>query len=471
MNEQKESRIQKQNFKIMILLYFTIILCIILSNFINVDIIVLFLFISFFLIFVKKNFYTIPKYIQIYVYIILFLIGVFICENSNFYLRELDVYSGYTGSFPLAVLYSIILINSLSFFENKYSKKMYYNPKKIKSKFSVFIANIIYIFVFLMGTLLFLAVLTKPSFKLGVDRFQYEQIYLNRYIKTIASYYKYFLPLTILPIVLRAKKINKEILKVIISILPYILYKVWVGNKFGALFDILILFLPIIIFYIGNYKKNSDSNKKQQMVVYTKKSENKKIFKSLVLTFIVLIAILSTFYITRGKEATSSIIDRLSQQGQLWWKTYDSYKIGEFNINELNDEITPLFNYNNMKNTDYKFGVYKIMQKTTPLNLYKAKIATGARYSAQGIEIAYYYFNIFGLIIHAIIRSFFAVIITNLFIKYFFEGRFVENLIMARILIISNSIFTQGDLFNLTRPSFIIMIMVLIIIKMLYRKK
>ncbi len=460
----------KNYFILYIGMYASLFLCSILSNIINTDFIVLFLFILFIIVFLKKNFYTIPKYISIYVYTFIFLVGVFICENFNFYLRELNVISKHYGSFPMAVLYSMILISSLLYFDKKYSRRMFYNFQNLKSNLSVFISNYIYIFIFFGGIVLFLSVITVPSFKMGIDRFQYEQIYLNKYVKLFASYYKYLLPFTILPMILKNGNIKKKISKILISLTPYILYKVWVGNKFGAIFDILILFFPIIIFYVGNIKNNFNLDKKQNLIIVTKASDNIKIFKSLGIIFIFLVFILSIFYISRGKDAKSSIIDRVSQQGQLWWKIYGTYEIGELHISEINDELIPLFNYNDMSIYDYKFGVYKMMQLTTPNNIYKAKIATGARYSSQGIEIAYYYFNIVGLVVHAILRGFFIVIIINLYIKYFFSGRFLESIIMARILIINNSIFTQGDLYNLTKPEFIIMLIILIVMNMVYKK-
>ena len=470
MSKDNELIIHRQYLALLIVMFFTLILCIPLSAIINTDIIALFIFILFTLVFVRKNFYTVPKYIAVYVYTIIFLIGVFICENFNFYLRELDVYSGHYGSFPLAILYSLILISSLSYYDKKISKRMTYNYENIKSKFAIFIAKFIYVFVFAAGMILFLSVATKPSFKFGIDRFQYEQFYLNKYIKFFASYYKYLLPFTILPFILKEKKPKTEIIKILITLSPYILFKVWVGNKFGAIFDILILFFPIIIFYIGNVKKNKNVKTKRDLIIITKASENRKLFKSIGIAFVFLVFILSVFYISRGKDASSSIIDRLSQQGQLWWKIYSNEEIKGQHIYELNDELKPLIEYKKMDISDYNFGVYKIMRKTTPINIYRAKIATGARYSSQGIDIAYYYFGYVGIIIHAVIRAFFTVLIINTYIKCFFSGRFIETIIMGRILIISNSIFTQGDLFNLTKPEFLIMIAILIIMKLLHKK-
>ena len=113
---------------------------------------------------------------------------------------------------------------------------------------------------------------------------------------------------------------------------------------------------------------------------------------------------------------------------------------------------------------EYNYGVYKIMKLTTPYNIYISKLSSGSRYSAQGIEIAFYYFKYIGIILHAILRAFFEALLVNLLIKYVFSCKFIETIIIARFINIFHSIFTQGDLYTLFSKTSIITLIILLFI-------
>lgn len=480
MTTEKGIDINKSNLLLSIMYIGIMLVFSIFRDTFNSDCITFILFILFCIYLLKNKFYIFPKYLFVFFYSLYFLTGVFICENSDIFLSELQINASYHGSFSIAVIYNILLIYSLIFFDNIFSKKMKY--KKFKSennKYFSLILKMIYPCLFIVGLILFLSVVNHPSFEQNMDRFIYENEYSNSLLKKIESYYLYCIPLVLLPIFAKNKEVQgKDFVKILITLIPYLLYEIWIGNKFGPFFNIVIFILAPVVVYIG--KKNKNKQKKcfyenrsseiyDDLIIKNDKISKGIFIKLLIVISVLILTILFSYYKIRGNNIADFLFKRTAQQGQLWWKTYELEKEKTMHLNELDDEIYPFFK-SNLQPEDMNYGVYKIMKLTTPSVIYNMKVLSGSRYSAQGIEIAFYYFKYIGIVAHAIIRGFFEAFLVNLLIKLLFSNRVICSIIITRFIVINHAIFTQGDLCLFFSNDSIILIIVFILFEILYYK-
>ena len=441
----------------------------------------------------KPSFFI--KYLFVIFMCFFMLIGLFICEHFNIRLFELGTNSGYHGSFSVAIFYWTILIAVMVHFDKKYSFKYKYDDNREvlfklislvhldrlfsflpvrfrKNNAIILLSLIIYLFFFVIGLIVLLYVLFNlPAFA-NLDRFGYERI-LPVWVKKIQTYYIYFVPLLFLPLALSKKKLDlRHLLMIFISLFPFALYCILVGNKFGIFFNVFTLLLISLVVYILNndilYKFKSNNTISFNNTRETNFSNN--IIKLLALTFIAMILFLTPYYVIRRSNMTDAIFSRVAQQGQLWWSIFEKNESGQMHVSELQDEFLPLFNANSVEETDYNHGVYKIMNLTTPANLVKSKLETGSRYSCQGIELAFYYFGYIGVIIHAIIRGMMEVLLVILLIKYLYSLRVISTVITTRLLMLCHTVFSQGDWFLVFSYKTIFTIVLLAGLSYLYNK-
>lgn len=436
----------------------------------NADLIILFIFI-FMMISVfqyKPNVFI--KYLFSIFGSVFMLVGLAICNTDNVYLSELATYSKYNGSLPIAILYFILYFAFLLIFDTFFSKKIKYFSRSKETRFNSIYNYFINGIVFVIALVMLLGVIKHPSFLLDIDRFVYETTYLPTWANKLQTILLYIMPTILFSIIYKNDKLSaNDIKKIILTVLPFIVYGFWTGNKFGLFFNIFILILSPLIVYLGKGKLKQDKLDDLTLNDNNEMNLKKKTKKILFSSFVVLLLIIVPYYSLRGLKAGNSLFNRTAQQGQLWWATYEHEKGIGFHTNEISDEITPLFN-NNEDSINKSYGIYKIMQITTPYSLYIDKINTGSRYSAQGLEIAFYYFKYVGLIIHAIIRAFVEALLVNLLIKFVFSRRMLETLIIARIILIAHTVFTQGDLYLFFAYDTIVLLIILIFLELLYRK-
>lgn len=464
----------KKDFFLLFLILFSMIilssLFSIILNF-NMDYVILFLSIVMIVILFKFKPYIFIKYFCAIFYTIFMLCGLFLCNNSNIYLHEIAKYSHYNGSFQIGVVYNIIFIASLIFFDNYYSKKFKYYISTKKIKKNKMINNLIYIIMFFIGLIMFMFVFKHPSFKYNIDRFAYTELYMPWWLSKLQSMYIYCVPFLMFPIVYNNNKFKlKDFAKIVISLLPFLLFGVWVGNKFGLFFNIFILLLSPLIVYISKktlkFDKFENLQSDNRLFLVMKRS----IKKIIVFSFICLVVLLLPYYTLRGLEIVDSVFNRTAQQGQLWWATYEIERNQGMHLDEINDEIIPLKSSFIGQKIDYTYGVYKIMKITTPSSGYYAKLAIGSRYSAQGIEISFYYFRYFGIILHSFFRGLMEAFLVNLLIKYVFSYKFISSFIISRLIVVNHGIFSQGDLYLLFSKETIFSIILLIFVNMISRK-
>lgn len=444
------------------------------SNYINIDLLIAVIFgIALYGLFLIKPYFFL-KYFFIVYYSVFMLVGVYICNNTNIHLSEIATYANYNGSFSIAVLYNMILIFSLVFFDTYISKKnKSFLPEKRFLRYKKF-KNVIYCIFFLIGLVMFFSVIKYPSFKMMLDRFNYT--YAPNWALKLKRLYLFASPLLLIEFI--NEKINvKKIIKYVLCVLPYFLFGIWCGEKFGLFFDFIALLLSPIAVYLLKGKLEILEHVDLTFDADKAKLVNKKIKRIVIFFAILSFILLVPFYILRDMNAKEAIFNRISQQGQLWWKTYEIEKDSSMHLNEIGDEMKPIKDAISGKDIpvsegiNYNYGIYKIMKITTPYNGVKNKLLTNSRYSAQGIEIAYYYMKDIGIVLHSIIRALCEAFIINLFIKYVLSFRFVEVIITARLINIVHAIFTQGDLYKLFSIETLGSIFILIIIGLWYLKK
>lgn len=425
-------KINKKTIFINIIFGTVFILCIILSFF------KLFSFISF-IAFIIYMIYIAFKYQEFVIKYLAFLfiagmaiIGTTIIElGKSFYLKELQCFSAYTGSLPLLILVYWLFIFTLYIVDYKCNfniKKINFNNSKQFRKF----INLISLVVFVLFALLFSNVVSHSALFLGMDRFIYASKYgVNGIWRIITNEAPLLIIFPILSVIYGSKLIG------ISTILLYILYFLWTGNKFGPFFTLLCIFL--LVYYKDILKKGKKYIKKIILI--------SGIGFCFLLIYTVFFAVSTSPY-----ESVSYIMQRAAQQGQLWWKTYeqcDSVHTGDFL-----DEIKSIGNGKEAisDNIGSSNGIYKIMYYCAPKSLVDYKLSTGSLYTEAGFALMYYYFGILGVIFFAVFCGIIFSLTINAFIKALNKKDYIKALILIRFFILERtfiSMMIYNDFYDL----------------------
>lgn len=296
------------------------------------------------------------------------VVGVYIIENEVIYLYELSKWSYFKNSLPELVL--INLIFEFVLLKNKKNKDFFYREKYL---FSNKIEIICYIYILYF----FFKVIKMPYFELNIDRFIYRKLFFNKIEYIFWQLYP------IVFIILANNFINfKSRVKNILMIGIIFLILFLSGSKFG---DFLHLSIFFGWFYIG-------------------KRENRKNLKKIVRKIgVILILILTLTYFHKkllynysyGYYLNNYFKQRIAQQGQLWWGTYDKKLLGS--LQEFKQE----FSKKNEESFEIKkqAGIWKIMLMNAPEDKIKKKFETGSSYTASTQATLNYYLGLGGNIV------------------------------------------------------------------------
>ena len=136
---------------------------------------------------------------------------------------------------------------------------------------------------------------------------------------------------------------------------------------------------------------------------------------------------------------------RLSQQGQLWWRTYDLCSVDGTHISELTDEIDGIIrgSTNIAVNVGAKYGIYKIMYYAAPDSVVHDKLESGSRYTEAGFATAYYYAGVVGVLVFAVIMGIIISLITNALLKSLCNGKLINVVLWARLLSVSMTVLSM----------------------------
>ncbi|MBR1443322.1 MAG: O-antigen polysaccharide polymerase Wzy [Firmicutes bacterium] len=385
-----------------------------------------------FIVYLKSNDITLYiKYLAFAFMMFSAIAGTVVIEFYKLYLNELETYSCYVGSIPLLVLSYQILFMVFNLFEN--CKKL--NISNISTekldKSYYFIIKFGTIITFIIYLIMFLSVIENAAFLLNIDRFVYASRFKKSSIVGILTNLSVNFSLFPLLSILYGKKVWGWV-----TICLYILYCVWVGNKFGPFFTILCVFCLVY------YNKVKEQGKK-------------KILKSvslIIIAFIFLIIVSIIISNFTSKNNADFIFQRTAQQGQEWWKTYDICK-GTMHPMEFKEEVNAIIrgNKNVVENIGSKNGIYRIMYLTAPTAKVNFKLSTGSLYTEAGFASAYYYFGFLGNIIFAMVMGIIIAVTFNGFVQALNNQDIIKMLIFLRFFQLersSFSMFTFYDMFD-----------------------
>ncbi|WP_432642349.1 DUF6418 domain-containing protein [Acidaminococcus sp.] len=362
------------------------------------------------------------------------ILGVLIIERTSLFLPELNTY-GYSKHSLFYLVFTWFLVLSsiyiLEFFLPSsesviFKKETSLNLKIRNIGVPIFsIVGIVFTGFFLLQ---FLSVFFHPFFLEQMDRFLYAEKYISPLQGKLIGYFTYILPAIVAGIF--HSNYRKMSLR---ALIVFAVYKFWTGEKFGAFF-LVFCYIFTIISYL---KQNLDL-----------KSTIKYLTRALLVLFLLTGVIFGhriLLYHSTVSQNKNYLIQRIAQNGQLWWAMYDLSNASNLDTYELNDELDMFFTLNNKPT--YKSGIYKIMEKTTPLDLFWNKINSNSRYADSTFASIYYYFKEPGLMISAILFGILFWGLTRYFLAAYSYMHIPELIISGKMMVIMNTVLTQSDFY------------------------
>lgn len=344
------------------------------------------------------------------------LAGVLVIEHTDIWLSELLIFSHPANSFVL-LSFSLYLFTFITWLFDTFIP-MDHKPAASFFDFKINKSTIKlwHLFLIVFSLLLF-AVAVKcvphPAFLEQMDRFAYRNAYLNEYWIKIFNLLRFSIPVLI---ALTFKYRNKIFIS-LFFVYAIVLFSV--GEKFGAFYIIVNECCAIYSIYGDKIPK--------------KKLRNKLI--SLFIVFLILIALVFVHRVITYESGAGSFsnyfVQRVAQQGQLWWKIYDTDKDAGFHTDELTDEFNVFFQVDTEEEKLNYHGISKIMKLTTPSYIVNAKLDSGSFYAWSTLASIFYYFKEPGLIVFSIIAPIIFVLLTRAFLYS------TENLLVLEMLLSS----------------------------------
>lgn len=414
----------------MLVMAFGLILCTVFSKFKIFSYISLCLFVIYLLYLIHSDKVYIIKYFAFVFTALATIAGVtFIELMPTFYLKELECFSHFSGSLPLIILSYWLFFFVLKIKDNHYKQTLRcirmddFRNEEVKRKINFWAACS---GLLLMVLFLYVALHFPPSIQM--DRFLYRSTYKLPWILSILRNSSYLL--LVFPI-LALIYANRVI--ALISILSYVTFFLWTGEKFGGLFSLLCI--SLIIFC--------------NQIVSLGKQKLKKIMRYVIVTFLGMIVF--AVFIAANTYRFNPIdyfAMRTSQQGELWWRTYDLYE-GNIHPNEFINEINAFFDGDkpNQECIGAKNGIYKVMYLCAPEAVVTNMLFSGARYTQADYAVVYYYFGFPGVIVYSILMGLIISGIVNLFILSLQNKDYIKAMIYLRFFTMirtSFSMFTFG---------------------------
>lgn len=371
------------------------------------------------------------------------LIGVFCIENTDIYLDELAVDSSDCNAFlPLAFtmfLFFMAILFADVLFSSDENKK---SPDLLPLE-SVF-TSVITIVAFGLAALMLLHILpTAPAFLQEMDRFLYASEYIDGIWMTFQTVFIYILPVVVVGFV--AKKARRWIS--LATILMFFIYLFWTGHKFGLFLATFYYMLPALLYQFKiNYKR---------WIKYIAVS----------VACLIAMAAAVNFLIYRENDFVAYLSQRLAQQGQLWWKTYEMTADEPGRIDELGDELEVFFTSDPDVKAKQEYGIYKIMKLTTPEYICTRKLATGSRYACGTCPSLYYYFKLPGMIVILSVLGVAFAFLVNQYYRSVQRKEVLESVVYGRLIMVFTEVLSQADFDTLFSKRTVLFILILFVIK------
>ena len=372
-------------------------------------------------------------------------IGIAGCTATEFFeieLKELSDFSAFHGSLPLLIFSWWMFLATIVTNDERLNEKLCQAGNQrivdIKDNFESVTKNknitlvIAAVAGFVLIAFTYFMVFKNPSFKLGMDRFKYAKEFDYGFLYSQARrFIRYLIIPCIVVAIYKKNKIGW------IALALYCLHALWIGEKFGALFSLLCMLAMI-------YSQK----------IYNETRKARKLLVVIVIAIIALVGV-AVFAVsfTRDEGTANYLLPRAAQQGQLWWKTYESSNT--YHIDEFKDELASIERGSTdiKENVGSQYGIYKIMYYTAPKTQIDAKLDSGSRYTEAGFPAAYYYFGIPGCIAFAVIGGILTSVFVNYFLYYLRYNQFVRAFIHLRLytnMTVFMSMFIFFPFFNKT---------------------
>lgn len=365
------------------------------------------------------------------------------------WLPELQTYSYFYGSLPLIIMAWGLFFFVAIFADSK--MESYLNVVfPVARKNPIRLLPYLNFAVFALVLYLFVMALPNPSFGLGIDRFAYSDEFITGLWSAADTFIKF---LIIIPLL----AIRKDCSKVgVVSVALYLIYLLWIGSKFGEFFYVACL--AVFVFY-------------DEILKLDRAMLNKVVAGACgVLVFLLVLSGIA-FSLTSSKPVGDFYFERMAQQGQLWWATYDKSK-DQVHLEDFKNEISAL----SVTSSDNYYiganhGIYKIMYLNAPSYIVDSKLSTGSRYTEAGFACAFYYGSYLGLFLFAGLMAFVVTIIQNGLIYALVWERLISALIWVRFYFFirtSLSMFLFSPFFT---PASILCIIYLVLSDLVFRQK
>ena len=341
--------------------------------------------------------------------------GTAICELiPGLFLDELRCDTAFAGSLPLLIFAYWMLLMSLYLYDLKKGVPLTdisflggNAKKRAPDKITVIL--------FVLFTILFSKVASRPAMLLGIDRFQYAKNFAPKGIwASISNVSSVLLIFPFLSLLYGNRYLGT------LTIVLYVLYHFWMGTKFGPFFSMMCVGLLVSYNYIARKGKR-----------FLKKANKRAIalFACLVL-FAVCFSSISDSY-----KGDGYFFKRCAQQGQLWWKTYQLAE--RPSPSDFSTEIDALLHPKRAvsENVGSQNGIYRIMYLCAPKEMVDFKLSTGSRYSEGGCAAAYYYFGTLGVVLYTYLSGLISAITVNAFIMAVKRRQYIKEVILLRFFI------------------------------------
>ncbi|WP_278853077.1 hypothetical protein [Gordonibacter pamelaeae] len=389
----------------------------------NINIFVLCTYFAFLALIYFRDIQFLVEFFWVVILFTLNVVGVYICDEG-FVLGELQISSYYCGALAPLVACYILFYGVIELYRlRKVDKRVDYSQAESP--------NLLYAIValgFIIEGYLLSQVITHPYFIVGELRLGYAQQYMTPFAVSLRTYLPMFIP----AVLMLWKRGNR---KVAIAFFVFLaVFYFCEGDKFGTY-----LFAAYIITLCFSS--------------HIRVETQKKVIKAIFALFCCLILVV---YIQRilifSSDASSVLrylVERLSQQGEVWWSVYAQAKGTSLGIGEFSDELHVLFS--GLSTSTYaEFGQWKMMSVAAHYSSNSQyRILVGNPYTATTTASVFYYFRWVGLFLFYVVASAaYASIVKNA-VRAFSNGWVLESIIYVKLISILNTVLTASNIESL----------------------
>lgn len=383
------------------------------------------------------------------------IVDVFLLDTFPSWVPNLQMFSYHTGALFWLILSYFVFIVFLCYFDSKHSRNV--SSKSCRHKFDTS-KNRIYMLIMILAIALLLVSLVD-AYRTGYftsgasSRFAY-MASADTFSLSYSALFIMFVP-----VVSIFARVNKAPRIVYVFVGMYLVYLLFVGNKFGALIQVIWIF--VISYFLVSV------NTRRDMKTMTSK---------LLISFVILLCVFGVYsvfqmFLEHGNlsAAFQQFTNRLSNgQGDIWWGIYARYSSGAPHLYEIADELQA-FSTPGGSQLNYNFAIYKMMNLIAPQSILEAYASIGARFTSSTPASLYYYFGLSGLILGQIFLAWLLSFIVNRLILACRSCYGLDAFLWTWLLTHALRINSMSEFYLVFTRTFLVCALVLLILH-IYRK-